>query len=118
MANQPALVSNRWQKPGDLKPVQQFTVNRGSQASQVTTKLIQSNALYSDASYIRGKNLSLAYSLGNGWLHKLTISEAKLYLQAVNFFTLTAYQGADPETQNLYALPPLKLLVAGININF
>jgi TonB-dependent starch-binding outer membrane protein SusC len=48
----------------------------------------------------------------------LNIDAARFYVQAVNFCTITKYKGADPETQNFYALPPLRQVVVGATLNF
>jgi hypothetical protein len=37
---------------------------------------------------------------------------------AQNVLTITGYRGADPETQRLYQLPPLKTLVIGVDLTF
>lgn len=116
--NQPSIVLDRWQKPGDNSPIQRFSVNSGSPASQAIYNLLLSSGVYSDASYIRGKNVSLSFSLPAVWLKKISAEGGKVYLQALNLFTITKYKGADPETQNFYALPPLRLIVTGINITF
>jgi TonB-dependent starch-binding outer membrane protein SusC len=118
MNNQPDFVLDRWQKPGDLASVQQFYVNTGSAPAKTVTNFLQSDGWLGDASYIRGKNLSLAYDLSKNSLQKLNIDAARFYVQAVNFCTITKYKGADPETQNFYALPPLRQVVVGATLNF
>jgi TonB-dependent starch-binding outer membrane protein SusC len=118
MYNQPDFVLDRWQKPGDLASVQQFYVNTGSAPAKTLTNFLQSDGWSGDASYIRGKNLSLAYDLPKNSLQKFNIDGARFYVQAVNFCTFTNYKGADPETQNFYALPPLRQVFIGATLNF
>ena len=60
-----------------------------------------SNTFVEDASYLRLRNLQLAYNLpvanmGVGWLRS-----AKIYASAQNLFTITDYSGYDPEINNL-----------------
>ncbi len=47
-----------------------------------------------DASYLRLRNLQLGYDFG---YPSLGISKARIYLQGTNVFTLTNYQGSEPE---------------------
>jgi TonB-linked SusC/RagA family outer membrane protein len=115
--NQPDLVLSRWQKPGDNAPVQQFTSGY-TNAYAAVGQMAYSNEIYSDASFIRLKNVSLAYRLPVSWLSKWHIQNCRLYLEAQNVFTITHFKGSDPETQNFYVLPPLRTIVGGIQFNF
>ncbi len=57
-----------------------------------------SNSYYvEDGSFLRLKNLVLGYTFPNQWLKKATISSLRIYLQAENLFTITGYDGLDPE---------------------
>jgi TonB-linked SusC/RagA family outer membrane protein len=116
--NQPSIILNHWQKPGDNTAIQKFSTNNGSSANQAIKNLLLSDGLYSDASYLRGKTMSISFYLPGKWLKKIKAESGKLYLQGLNFFTVTHYKGNDPETQNFYALPPLRLIVSGLNITF
>ena len=112
--NQPVIVLNRWQHPGDISKIQKFTTVSGSTE---ITNLALSDAVYSDASFIRCKNVSLSYSLPTKLIAKLKLSDARIYCNAQNLFTITGYMGADPENQNIYRMPPLRVIVAGIQLN-
>lgn len=117
--NQPQIVLNRWQKPGDAAAVQQFIATySGSSAELAANTLASSDGVYGDASYIRLKNVSLSYNLPVNLLNKLKMSGIKVYINAQNLLTITNYVGLDPETQNMYVLPPLKTIVAGIQLTF
>ena len=51
-----------------------------------------------DASYLRLKQVSLAYNLPQSLLSHLKIVEGlQLYVNAQNLFTITKYSGTDPE---------------------
>jgi TonB-linked SusC/RagA family outer membrane protein len=116
--NQPVFVLNRWQRAGDNTNIQRFTSTFGSAARKAGANLSISDALYSDASFIRFKNVSLAYAFPAKWLHSLHMNYGQLYIRAQNLFTITGYKGADPENQNMYVLPLLKTIVAGISLKF
>jgi len=117
-ANEPVTILSRWQKPGDITNIPQFTQSSSSAtyASEQTFANYANSGEYSDASFIRLKNLSLGYNLPSNWLRKYHISGSRLYIQGQNLLTITNYLGSDPETQNLNSLPPLKTLTIGFQI--
>ncbi|SKB59625.1 TonB-linked outer membrane protein, SusC/RagA family [Parapedobacter luteus] len=114
-SNQPVIVLQRWQQPGDIAPVQKFTTVTG-EVYRRGTLLNSSDAVISDASFIRCRNVSLAYSFPATLTQRAGISGLRLMVQGQNLFTVTGYKGADPENQDLYVLPPLKTFVLGIEI--
>ncbi len=77
---------------------------------------MESNAGYSDASFIRLKNLSFAYELPNRWKNKSKLKTCQVYLQGQNLLTITKYIGLDPETRSSTTLPPLKILTLGLKV--
>lgn len=103
--NQPEWVLKRWQNPGDVTDIQRFT-STASAPSTAYSNYRQSDAVYSDASFIRLRNLQLAYR--GGWY--------KVFVSGQNLFVVTRFKGLDPETLNL--LPPIRTLSAGIDFNF
>jgi hypothetical protein len=116
-ANQPTLVLNRWQKPGDVSQVQKFSQNFSSAAwTQYSRTAFSSDAQISDASYLRLRNVNLSYQLPASWKNKMHIQNARIYLLGQNLFTITNYLGLDPETQAI--LPPLRTIVFGIQLTF
>lgn len=117
LSNQPSLVLNRWQKPGDIAEVQRFTANSGP-ARQAFLLLGSSDGIYTDASFVRCKNLSLSYLISPRVLKLLKMQMVKVSMSAQNLFVITKYKGADPETQNFFQLPPLQTIVFGVQINF
>lgn len=114
--NQPVIVLSRWQNPGDIANIQKFTSAGGPALTASNLYLRSSNAIYSDASYVRLKNLSLSYSIPQSLLKKLHVANCRVYLQGQNLLTMTNYVGADPENQSLFVLPPLRTVTAGIQL--
>ncbi len=119
-ANQPVAVLDRWQKPGDITSIQRYSAARSGSfdATAAYTYLGNSNAIYSDASFIRIKNIALSYTIPEAILAKMRIESARIYMNLQNPVVFTKYKGSDPETQNLYRLPPMRTIVAGIQLNF
>lgn len=116
MSNQPSLVLHRWQKQGDNTSVQRFTSSVLSPAYTAWFNLRSSSDVLVNASFLRLKNVELAYSFSKHWLQRNSIQNLRIYMQAQNLFTLTPYKGTDPESQNILSLPPLNIVTAGINI--
>ncbi len=115
--NQPSIVLQRWQNQGDETRVQRFVASGNTPAFAAAGNYLPlSEAIFSDASFIRLKNVSLAYNFSGDWINKMKLEKLGIYLHAQNLFTLTRYEGADPETQSLLILPPLKTITFGIQI--
>ena len=119
LINAPTEVLNHWVKPGDVKPYEQYTEDFNNPAYYPATfDVATSDAVLTDASFIRLKNISLSYSLPQATLKKLKIEKCRLYFLGQNLLTFTKYKGGDPESQTPTSLPPLKMLTAGIQITF
>ncbi len=84
---------------------------------QATANMETTSYWFDDLSYLRLKNLELAYSLPKKWLTKIGISSVRIYVSGSNLFTITSFRGLDPEKSNLNDLYPLnKTISCGINI--
>ena len=70
-----------------------------------------------NGSFLRMKTLTLGYTLPASVRSKLHMSNARVYFQAQNLFTVTGYTGADPEGLGYpYALP--RQYTLGIQFGF
>jgi TonB-linked SusC/RagA family outer membrane protein len=118
LINQPAIVLNRWQRPSDKAPLQQFTTGANDAASKAIDRFVQSNGAIEDASFCRLRNIELSWCFPVQWLKNISLKNCRVYLQAQNLFTITRYQGTDPETRNIFTLPPLRTIAADIELNF
>ncbi|MBS1663761.1 MAG: SusC/RagA family TonB-linked outer membrane protein [Bacteroidetes bacterium] len=112
--NQPVWVMDRWQKPGTTAPIARYTANTASIVSQGNGSAITSDAGYSDASFVRLKNVSFSWQLPEKWIKKAHFQNIRLYTQGQNLLTFTSYKGIDPETRSSTRLPPLKVVTFGI----
>lgn len=115
MANQLTSVLNRWQVIGDNTPNGKFTATTYSDAYRQDILFTGSSGVYGDASFIRLKNICFTYILPNRYLRLIGLKSGKIFLQGQNLLTFTNYM-ADPETQNIYAIPPLKTIAGGMQI--
>lgn len=59
-----------------------------------------------DGSFLRLKTLTFGYTLPESIRKTLCMTNARVYFQAQNLFTITRYTGADPEGLGYpYAMP-------------
>jgi hypothetical protein len=72
-------------------------VPKASNKSNFSTNTQVCSYYVEDGSYLRLKNLQLGYSFPADLLSKVNIKYLRIYVQAVNLFTLTKYSGLDPE---------------------
>jgi len=75
-----------------------------------------------DNSYLRMKNIQLAYALPERWLSKVKISKVSLFVNGQNLWTISKYKDFDPEAilnqTTLYFYPMLKTYSGGLNVTF
>jgi TonB-linked SusC/RagA family outer membrane protein len=118
LVNQPILALNPWQQPNDYSLLQQYTTGANADASNAIARYIKSDAVIEDASFCRLRNIELSWRVPAQGLKKIALKNCRIYLQAQNLFTITRYKGVDPETGNLFTLPPLRTMVGGIELSF
>lgn len=76
-----------------------------------------STGIISDASFLRLKNLSINYLLPIN--RKKSSESCRLFIQGQNLATISNYIGYDPESpSNGIVIPPLRMIVGGIQLNF
>ncbi|MDR0543350.1 MAG: TonB-dependent receptor [Dysgonamonadaceae bacterium] len=74
-----------------------------------------------DGSYIRVKNVVLAYNFPTKILQSVGIQAAKIYVSAYNLFTFDKVKDWDPEPepyQAFYAYPNNRTISLGVNVTF
>ncbi|WP_442591265.1 SusC/RagA family TonB-linked outer membrane protein [Pedobacter sp. AW31-3R] len=89
----------------------------GSSSYVAYSNYTGSDASLVDASFIRLKNVNLSYTLPAKWLGKNGGQTMRIYVQAQNLFTITNYEGYDPESQSI-ATPPLRTITGGFQFTF
>src|SRR5690606_24860641 len=79
-----------------------------------------SSGQFSDASFIRFKNIALNYQLPTTYTQKFGASKCLIYLQGQNLMTFLLnkdFVSLDPET-GTNTLPPLRILTVGLQLTF
>ena len=113
--NAPVALLDRWQEVGDET---EFMIASGGFDGSLRTSSTnqrRSSAAVSDASFIRLRNVSLNYNVPKTLSFGMDLN---VYLQAQNLFTITGYDGPDPEQSSQIILPPLRQFTLGVNWAF
>ena len=88
-----------------------------------------SDAYVEDGSYIRLQNIALSYTLPRKWLSHTFLNNVKLYCNVQNVFTITKYDGFDPEVGSMRGnallngvdysrYPSPRIYTFGVNVQF
>jgi TonB-linked SusC/RagA family outer membrane protein len=115
--NQITKMLNRWKNPGDITDVPRV-------GDQLT-----SSRFLEDGSFMRIKNVTLAYNFTKSQLDKVRIKSAKLYASVQNLYTFTEYSGMDPEVNyygasnvimgtDFFTYPQSRTILIGLNLGF
>lgn len=103
--------------------------NRGARLPRMVSgnsgrNLEESTFWLQSLNYLRMKNLQIGYNLPKAWLRKLTVDKLRIYASAENLFTLTAWDGVDPEKAKAGnqvkddPFPLMRTLSVGVNVGF
>ena len=88
--NLPKYMLNRWTGEGTSNKYPKFEVGDA-------TNYVVSDVWVEDASFLRARNVQFGYTLPQKITRKFFVQRLRVYAQAENLFTLTKYQGCDPE---------------------
>ncbi len=116
--NQSSRVLDRWRRPGMITDIPKAGFD-----------MKISDYFVEDGSYIRLKDLTIAYDFSGSWMKKIGMTKLQPYFSAQNLFTLTRYMGMDPEVNqsgnsgtvqglDYGTYPQTRSFVLGINIAF
>lgn len=81
---------------------------------------IDSDFWLKDASFLRLKNLELAYTLPQRWTKKARMNTVRVYVTGNNLFTIDNIKLMDPESNNKSGMyyPQQRTYTLGVNISF
>lgn len=73
-----------------------------------------------DVSFLRLKQMTVAYNLPKAWLNKTFIKNARIYVMGTNLLTFSKFKLWDPElnTNNGTSYPNSRTYSIGVNVNF
>jgi TonB-linked SusC/RagA family outer membrane protein len=87
--NQTTDILSRWQKVGDITNIPKL--------STVNYDNLNTSLFLHDASYLKVKNITLAYNLPQSVLGKMKMRTFRIFVSIQNLVTATPYKGWDPE---------------------
>lgn len=93
-----------------------YTATSGTASANAWQYYIGSDAAWESAAYLRLRNISVTYDFKPSWISRLKMKTLQVYVRGQNLLTITGYKGLDPETFD--ALPPMKIIVAGLRTTF
>ena len=118
LGNLPVQILDRWQKPGDITSIPKLTANNQANFDLAVFNFLGSSGAYSDASYIRMKNVSFSYALPSSLLQKLMVRNVKLFVNAQNLFVISGFEVGDPESAgSIFSYPLQRTITGGLSIN-
>lgn len=114
------IYENRWQKPGDITDVPKMVWGntQSGLSSQHSTRFLY------DGSYLRLRDLTLAYSFPDHWIKKMKMGNLRLYLKTTNLLTWVKDKdiAIDPEVgingQSNLRIPISKQFLVGLDFSF
>ncbi|WP_299835980.1 SusC/RagA family TonB-linked outer membrane protein [uncultured Tenacibaculum sp.] len=110
--NQSTRVLDYWKQPGDVTTFPRYD---GPNFTQFDSTLIE------DASFIRLKNIILAYTIPSDLVKTVGLENVRLFTVGRNLLTFTDYLGVDPEVDSNIALgsnPNTKQISFGLEVKF
>lgn len=114
--NQLASTSNRWTGENSS-----YSMPRAIYADPNDNNR-RSDRYVENGSFLKLRNLNIAYRLPERWTKSLSLQGAKIYANIDNLFTITKYSGLDPEVgvngYDYVIYPPARTFMFGVNINF
>ena len=108
-------VIGRWSGFGTSNTMPRLALNDPNGNNRVSDRFVE------DASYLRMKNIRLAYSIPVKWASYMTLKKAQVYASAQNLFTITNYSGMDPEVGggvDIGFYPQARTFLIGATIDF
>ena len=110
LANASTSTLDRWTSNNHSTSMPRAVYGDPAQSLRISDRFVE------NAGYLRLKNLQIGYSLPKTLMNSLGfIKNFRLSLTAINLFTITPYDGYDPEND---FVPPTRQFVAGLNMNF
>lgn len=82
---------NHWTGPGTSDEFPRASWDASGNNARYSTRFLE------DGSYTRVKNVQIGYTIPKDVLERCGFSAARIYVSGTNLFTVTKYQGLDPE---------------------
>jgi len=108
---------SRWQQPGDNATHPKPLLGGNKSSNQPSSRYLE------DGSYIRLRNVRLAYDLPADLIGRIHISTARIFISGDNLWTATHFSGMDPEVdlssgESGTKYPISRKILFGVNVEF
>jgi len=108
---------NRWKQPGDKATHPKPLLGGNKSSNQPSSRYLE------DGSYIRLRNVRLAYDLPKDLLSRISISTIRVFVSGDNLWTATGFSGMDPEVdlssgESGTKYPVSRKILFGVNVEF
>ena len=107
---------NYWKQTGDMNVLPKPVYNNSSNSMQTSTRYLE------DGSYLRIKDITLAYNLPSKWTKKALMSGVRIYASALNLYTFHNMNYWDPEHgttgATVISYPMTRSMIVGVDITF
>jgi TonB-linked SusC/RagA family outer membrane protein len=129
-----ARLLDRWTPENQGTDVPAFISQREREEADLTNKVLlgtdqRIERWVEDASYIRLKNVMLAYNLPHNILNRVHFTNLRVFVSGTNLLTLTDYSGYNPEVSafngndaqigvDFSSYPQSKIVTLGLNLSF
>jgi hypothetical protein len=113
----------RWESEGDIATHPKANANGNKLSNNVSSRYIE------DGSYLRLRNISLAYDVPQSFARKFRLESIRIFVTGDNLLTLTNYSGMDPEVSIVgdtwvrpgtgdFKYPISRQLLFGVDVTF
>lgn len=101
-------------------------IPKASAAANFSTNEQVNSYYLENGSFLRLRTLEFGYTVPSDWMNRISVKSLRVYVQAVNLFTITKYSGLDPELggddrsfgSDTGNYPLVKNFLFGLNLNF
>ncbi len=113
-SNMSTSLLREWRNPGDITDIPSPAFG--------STRLLLTDRYIEDASFLRLRNVTLAYNFNRDLLEKTKLfTSARIYFQGQNLLTFSKWRGFDPESNlasTFFEFPTPRQYTVGVDINF
>jgi hypothetical protein len=109
-------ILKRWQNEGDVTDVPRMDAGRAVDFNATSSRWLI------DASYLNIRSINLSYTLPKGFMSRMKLSGAQIFVSAENVAFFSKRKGMNNQqafsgvTSNAY--PPARVISGGFNLNF
>lgn len=102
----------RWRQPDDITNIPVYSINRSNYISYLIDSDLE------DGSFLKCTELALSWRAKPATLGRSIVKTLRASVIANNLFTITSYNGTDPETYSTFGYPTTPSVTFSLNVGF